>query len=187
MLRRLDWGAARFSDEVSSVTRPEAGHFRQVGVHRKVPASEATKADTKADSTHRSRHVAKEIKMYNAPELFATTPPVESLKYLLRRVARDRAQSIMHVDVTRTYFYAVGTLVVCMRLTDEDHETHEHDMCGKLVGAMYSTHDAAQIWQRKCAETLEELGATTAKASHATSTTRSGTCVVHRDDTAFVA
>lgn len=35
----------------------------------------------KADGSHRSRLVAKEIKTYEAPELVAATPPIGSLKY----------------------------------------------------------------------------------------------------------
>lgn len=55
----------------------------------------------KVDVSHRSHLVAKEIKTYEAPELFAATPPIESLKCLLRGAAQDKGLSIMHVDFAR--------------------------------------------------------------------------------------
>ena len=40
-----------------------------------------------AKPNHRSRIVAKEIKTNNRPDLFAATPPIEHIKYLVSRVA----------------------------------------------------------------------------------------------------
>lgn len=42
-----------------------------------------------------------EVKTYNAPELFAATPPIESLAYLPRRAAQHRNNYIMHIGVAR--------------------------------------------------------------------------------------
>lgn len=77
--------------EVRKAQRREIEFFRQMGVYRKVPANEPKEPGhhvlgvrwldvRKADGTHRSRPVAKDIKTHNAPELFAATPPIESLK-----------------------------------------------------------------------------------------------------------
>lgn len=44
------------------------------------------------------------------------------------------------------------------KLPAEHEEDHEYDVCGKLAESMYGTPDAAQSWQRKRAETVQELG-----------------------------
>lgn len=60
-------------------------YFLRMTVYRKVPNKEAQDAGImalgimwgnleKVERAHRSRHVAKEIETYNAPELFATIP-----------------------------------------------------------------------------------------------------------------
>lgn len=75
---------------------------------------------TKADGTHRSRFVPKDINIYNAPELSAATPPIDSLKYLRRCAAQDKAMYIMHADVTRAHFLAAA------RRGDNDKLTRQH-------------------------------------------------------------
>lgn len=73
-------------------------HFKQMGVYQEVPVH-WTKVlvvrwvgMTKADGAYRSMLVATEIKMYNASERFAATPPIELLKYTLRRAVQGRGQ-----------------------------------------------------------------------------------------------
>ena len=41
----------------------------------------------KKEGEHRSRLVAKEVKTYNDPALFAATPPLVAMKYLIGKVA----------------------------------------------------------------------------------------------------
>lgn len=97
----------------------------------------------KANGSHRSRLVAQEIKTYEAPELCAATPPIEPLKYLMRRAAQDRGKSIMHVGVTRAYYYAEASRNIYVKLPIEDHEDGEDQLCGTLRKPMYGTRDAA--------------------------------------------
>lgn len=84
------------TEEVRSARKLEIEYFRQMGVYEKVPISQGRDGGhpvlgvrcvdvKKVDGFHRSRLVAKDIKTYEAPELFAATPPIESLKYLTRR------------------------------------------------------------------------------------------------------
>lgn len=112
----------------------------------------------KADGSYRSRFVAKEVKTYEAPELFADMPPIVSLKYLLCRAAQDPTLNVMHVDVTRAYFYADASREISVKLPAEDQQDGDEQMCGRLKKAMYGTRDVAQNWQRKCAETMKEIG-----------------------------
>ena len=109
--------------------------------------------------------MAKDIKTYNAPELFAATPPIETLKYLLRRAAQDSSLDIMHIDVTRAYFYADVSRTVYVKLPAEDQAKGEEHMCGRLIKAMYGTRDAAQNWQKKCAEIAREMGFSVGRVS----------------------
>lgn len=74
---------------------------------------------------------AKEGNPCNAPELFATIPPIETSEYLLRRAARDSAQNMMHVDVTLVDFYADASGDMSARRPIEEQDAHEHDICGQ--------------------------------------------------------
>lgn len=79
----------------------------------------------KADGTNRSRLVAKEMNADNAPELFAATPPIESLEYRIRRAAQKHESYNMHVDVTRAYFYAQASRDIDVELPVDDIEPGE--------------------------------------------------------------
>ena len=72
----------------------------------------------------RSRLVAKEIKRSEKPELFAGTPPLESLKLLLSVAASSGSAGtcIMHNDVSRAYFHAPAVREVFVELVSEDCE-----------------------------------------------------------------
>ena len=50
------------------------------------------------------------------------------------------------IDVRRAYFYAASGREVYVELPEEDYE---EGMCGKLVGSMYGTRDAARNWGRE--------------------------------------
>ena len=58
---------------------------------------------------YRSRIVAKEIKTHNRPDLFAATPPIENIKYLISRVASSqrggRPTVLMVQDIKKAYFF----------------------------------------------------------------------------------
>lgn len=105
------------------------------------------------------------IKSYIAPELFAATQPIESLKYLLRTEAQGRALSIVHGDMARGYFYANAGRNIYVRLPAEDPHERDAYMCGELRKAMYGTRVVAQNWQRKFSGTVRELGFVTRSAS----------------------
>lgn len=54
--------------------------------------------------------------VYNAPELFAVAPPIESLQCLQRMSAQDSSTSVMHVCVCvmRAYFYTAVYRGICV-------------------------------------------------------------------------
>ena len=82
---------------------------------------------------YRSRIVAKEIRTDNRPELFAATPPLEFIKYLVSRCAsrqrRARPSRLMIQDISKAYFFAPATRDIFIELPPEDSEP---GMVGKL-------------------------------------------------------
>ena len=77
----------------------------------------------KGDDTrpnHRSRIVAKEIKTNSRPDLFAATPPIEHIKYLISRVAssqrRRKPTRLMVQDIKKAYFFAPATRRIYVEL-----------------------------------------------------------------------
>lgn len=74
----------------------------------------------------RSRLVAKQIKMHNAPELVVTAPPIDSLVYLKRRESQGKTLSTMHVEVT--YFCAGASRELSLMVPAEDRQEGERDI-----------------------------------------------------------
>ena len=64
----------------------------------------------------RSRIVAKDFRTDARPDLFAATPPLEFLRYLISRCASSqldgRCTRIMVQDVKKAYFYADATRAI---------------------------------------------------------------------------
>ena len=88
--------------------------------------------------------MAKEIKQYDDPLLFAGTPPLEVLKYLLPKLSCHEPYVMGHVSVSRPYFHATARRTLYVIIAQEDQETRDHARCGKLKQAMYGTRDAGQ-------------------------------------------
>ena len=104
----------------------------------------------KGDETkpnHRNRIVAKEIKTSNRPDLFAATPPIEHIKYLISRVASSqrsrRPTRLMVQDIKKAYFFADATRKIYIELPPEDAEPGK---VGMLKKSLYGTRDAAMNW-----------------------------------------
>ena len=119
--------------------------------------------ETKDD--YRSRLVAKEINTGKRPDLFAGTPPLESLRYLASSCARQGGRGgsgirMMFNDVRRAYFFAEAKRDIYVELLEEDREYDEYGvaMVGKLNLSMYGTRDAAQNWSIEYCRTLVEMG-----------------------------
>ena len=90
-----------------------------MGVYSKVPMAEAKRLGAKVITTkwidtnkgsetepnYRSRLVGRELNLQDRPDLFAATPPLESLKYIISRCAstqsRQRPHRILSIDVSR--------------------------------------------------------------------------------------
>ena len=159
----------------------ELEFFRKMGVYEKVPKSEARGqtivstrwVDTnKGDDEHedyRSRLVGREIKTNVRPDLFAATPPLETIKLLIERCAqgqnRTRPLRIGIVDVRRAYFYAEASREVYISIPEEDRLPGDENKVGRLRLSLYGTRDAAQNWQREYTRFLISLGFRRGRAS----------------------
>jgi len=146
----------------------------------------------KGDDEHpdiRARLVAREIrKEASDGSMFAATPPLEAIKFLLSLAAsspelmgsKDEIK-ISFVDARRAYFNAECKENVFVELP---HEDHVEGMCGQLVHWMYGTQKAASKWEQWYSNVLIKHGFTKGKASPCTFHHKAHNlrCVVHGDD-----
>ena len=103
---------------------------------------------------YRSRLVGREIKTDERPDLFAATPPLESLRYMISKCASNRGGKgrycILSSDIKRAYFYAKASRPVFIEIPVEDRQPGDGHMVGKLNLSLYGARDAAQNWQKTC-------------------------------------
>ena len=123
----------------TAARRLEIEFFRKMGVYTKVKREpwmkiistkwiDTNKGD--ADSpNYRARFVGREIATYKRDDLFAATPPLESLRYIVSRCAANQYYannadkfSIMSNDIKRAYFYAPSTRPIYIIIPEEDQE-----------------------------------------------------------------
>ena len=114
-----------FDDQSGAVLDPklmraartaEIAYFRSMNVYTKVPIAECWKMTgsepisvrwvdiNKGDTlcpNYRSRLVAREFNTSVKPEWYAATPPSETLRLMLSKLAGDRGQKLMYADVSR--------------------------------------------------------------------------------------
>ena len=108
----------------------------------------------------RSRLVGKEFNDGYEEGLFAGTPPLEALRYMLREAAtREKGEEdkvLMINDVARAFFEAPASRQVCVELPDEDltEEERDMDLVGLLKKNFYGTRDAATNWQEEVAKEM---------------------------------
>ena len=105
----------------------------------------------KGDRQHpkiRCRLVGREIARERRDDLFAGTPPLESLRAILALCASRQSQKkparIMALDVSRAYFYAPATRAIHIHIPAEDRVPGDEGMVAKLNLSLYGTRDAAQ-------------------------------------------
>ena len=174
-----------------------------MGVYKKVPIDQCLKRTgrrpigtrwvdvNKGDLTnakHRSRLVAQELNVSKMPELFAATPPIECIRYLVSCCASSQWSSkptrIMIQDVKKAYFFAPARREVYVALPWEDKLEGEENMCALLLKSLYGTRDAATNWADAYTEVLIKLGFTKGESSPCTfyHAEKGIQTVVHGDD-----
>ena len=179
--------------------KAEIEYFKSMNVYAKVPISEcyavtgAAPVSTrwvdinKGDSlcpNYRSRLVAREFHTTERPEWYAATPPGETLRVVLSRLATRKGCKLMYADVSRAYFYAPAVRPVYVRLPAEDTEEKDDGMVGRLNMSMYGTRDAAANWASEYGKTLTDAGFVQGKSSPCIfhNSSSDTTVMVHGDD-----
>ena len=110
---------------------------------------------------YRSRLVGQEFKTTRNDELYASTPPLEALRFVISSAATDFNDGVQrHVmvnDVRRAYFYARTRRDIFIELPEEDAEAKPGEI-GKLNLSLYGTRDAASNWQEHLSAHMLTLG-----------------------------
>lgn len=160
----------------------EMAFFKKMGVYREMHRSELpagartittkwvdTNKGTESEPNYTSRLVGREIKTDSWPDLFAATPPLESLRYILSLCASSQSGSKPHrllsVDVKRAYFYAPARRPIFIELPEEDRLPGEENMVAQLNLSLYGTRDAAHNWTKEYTRFLLAAGFTAGRAS----------------------
>ena len=96
---------------------------------------------------YRSRLVAREVKRDRRQDMFAATPPLTSLRFLVSLCAstqrKRRPFRMLFIDVKRAYFHAPVKRNLFVELPPEDRDPADGDCVGRLLKSMYGTRDAA--------------------------------------------
>ena len=136
----------------------------------------------------RARLVACEInKDGKQDSFFASTPPLDSKKFLFARFAAERKRNgeslqFSFVDIRKAYFNWIPTRPVYIQFPKE--MGLPSNLVGKLVRCAYGTRDAGAIWEDTYRGALEEMGFSSGIASPCCFHHRSRNLhlVVHGDD-----
>lgn len=115
----------------------------------------------------RARLVGREFRSGSEDSLYASTPPLEALRYLISDVATRESDiqeptGIMISDVRRAYFHALATRDVYIELPPEDLQK-KPKLLGKLRVCVYGTRGAAVNWQDALAAHFVDHGSVRGK------------------------
>ena len=162
--------------KVEEARKEEMDYVRNKQVWKKIPRAEAARRGCKVIKTrwidinkgdddhpvYRSRFVAKEFNNGEEAGLFAGTPPLEGLRYLIHEAATWEGEEkiVMINDVARAFFEAAAVRQVCVELPDEDIGPKDagKDLVGLLRMSLYGTRDAAKNWQDEVARVMRRWG-----------------------------
>ena len=158
---------------VQKARAEEIEYIRGRKVWTKIPREEAQRRGMKVIKTrwidinkgdddkpnYRSRFVAKEYNNGDAQGLFAGTPPLEALRYIIHKAATHSGYEkvVMVNDIARAFFEARIKREVCVEIPDEDktEADRQRDVVGVLNVSLYGTQDAARNWQEEVARMMK--------------------------------
>ena len=109
--------------------------------------------------------MGRELALSKRDDIFAATPPLESLRFIASKAARRQNSPdpklnflVMSNDVRRAYFYAPAKRPIYISIPAEDLENGDEDRVGVLNLSLYGTRDAASNWADAYSSRLVELG-----------------------------
>ena len=180
VLEQEDWST--FVDEVSgkaletsmvkAAREEEIDYAHRYNVWTLAPISEAWERTGKAPISsrwidinkgdeerpaYRSRLVIQEIRQDGVESIFAATPPLESIRFLLSLQRSRVGYKIMFIDIRRAHWTAKIDRLVYVRLPPE---AAEEGYCGRLNKAMYGCRDAARQWEAEITDFFTANGFT---------------------------
>ena len=157
--------------------RQELDYIAQKKVWEVVPREEARRSGWKIKTTwidinkgddiaalYRSRLVGEEFADKKIDGLFAGTPPLEALRFLVHEAAtvegeeEEQEKVIMENDVARALFEAKAIRKLCVELPSECAEGCGGRNVGLLRQSLYGTRDAAMNWQEDVAREMRGWG-----------------------------
>ena len=186
-------------DKVIEARKIEMEYFRKMGVHEKVHRSKArgykvittrwvdTNRGVGNEDNYRSRLIGRELNRDKRHDLFAPTPPLETMTALISLCAKSQdgrePLRFATIDIKRAYFYAPATRKMFIKLPAED-------MVGELKLSLYGTRDAAMNWgEAQYTQHLNKTGFQKGRASACNSVheSRNTRLTCHGDDFIIVA
>ena len=142
--------------------------------------------------------VGKEFNDSELGGLFAATPPLEALRFLLSWDATDGSihpggarqgrmqKSLLIADVSRAFFEAPAKRDLCVELPGEALSAGEtpQEVVGKLKASLYGTRDASMNWQEEVSKCMVRWGFNVGRYNPCMyyHPTRGLRCLVHGDD-----
>ena len=100
----------------------------------------------------------RDIKIYQRLDLFAATPPIESLGMILSICASTQQRAspyrILSSDIERACFFAKATRPIFIEILAEDRGPGDEGMVGSINLSLYGTRGAAMNWQDEFTTTL---------------------------------
>ena len=122
------------------------------------------KGDTD-NPNYRARLVGREIAHDKRDDLFAATPPLESIRMIISICASNQSSGspgsnfiMMSNDVKRAYFEAPASRPIYIKIPAEDWAEGDENNVAQLNLSLYGTRDAAQNWTKAYTEFLESVG-----------------------------
>ena len=163
-------GATLNPQDVRTARQEEIDYVRTMDLYEKVPIQQWYERTGKAPIStrwidiskgdadcpnYKSKLVAKDINTHKRDDLFATTPPLETLKLIPSMTATAKHGEIIMVnDISRAFFHARAEKEVYVQLPNEDVKPGEENICGRLNYSMYGTRGATQNWYQEYSEQL---------------------------------
>ena len=178
--------------------KEEVSYFKKRGVYTKRKREawmkvsstkwfDINKGDAKKPNI-RCRLVGRELAREKRDDLFAGTPPLESLKAVISKCASRQGGKhpfrLLSVDVKRAYFYAPATRPLFIHIPAEDREEGDEGYVAQLNVSFYGTRDAPQNWTKTYTDFLVKIGFKVGKgcACNFHHPSRDITLTVHGDD-----
>ena len=116
------------------------------------------KGDANAPN-YRSRLVIQEVRSAGTDAIFAATPPLESIRFLLSLQRSRKDYKVMFIDIRRAHWTANIDRLVYVRLPEEAiSDEFKEPMCGRLNKAMYGCRDAARQWEAEITDFFVSVG-----------------------------